>query len=223
MRRASHFLLLLSFSAAPSAFSESFSKLPVAASEASNPLQIRVVNYQGSTNGQMVIELKNPSAGEAVFSAEGLYFVPDGPADSAPQRLGAVGGFDIVHKKETRRDERYTVKPGEAIVLKLDVYCVDSHRPSPTSSTPFHVAATRMPRALFDRINNEAKTSAKANGGFAAPQAKRSVQQAVWSNRDSDWVELAGEGQREKTKKERPTHAPFNRMPNREQLINRIP
>src|SRR5688572_18151281 len=58
-------------------------------------LQLRIVRYDGSTNGVLMVEVKNPGAEPVQFSAKGLYFVPQGDADQAPQRLGAVGPFTM--------------------------------------------------------------------------------------------------------------------------------
>src|SRR5262245_32575984 len=62
-------------------------------------LELRIVRYDGATNGVLEVEVKNPRGEPADFSARGLYFVPDGNANAAPQRLGAVGPFNVKTEK----------------------------------------------------------------------------------------------------------------------------
>src|SRR5262249_13202214 len=68
-------------------------------------LDVRAVQYDGSTNGKLVVQVKNNGKSAQKFSAQGLYFVPEGNPDSAPQRLGAVGPMQVVadpqHKELT--------------------------------------------------------------------------------------------------------------------------
>ena len=53
-------------------------------------LAVKVVAYDGATNGVLTVAVKNTTGKPQRFSAEGLYFVPDGDPDTAPQRLGAA-------------------------------------------------------------------------------------------------------------------------------------
>src|SRR6185436_7525006 len=71
-----------------------FEKLPGEQGKTS-PLLMRIVQYQGSTNGAITVEVKNPTGAPQEFSAKGIYFVPAGNANEAPQRLGAVGPFQL--------------------------------------------------------------------------------------------------------------------------------
>jgi hypothetical protein len=165
---------------------------------AAKGVQLRVVEYDGATNGALTVELRNRGKKAVSFTAQGLYFVPDGDPDKAPQRLGAVGPFQV-EGEEDRRDA-LEIAAGETVTVTLDVFCIDSHRGSPDSETPFTVAKKRMPKALARDIDRGAREAADEEGGFAAPAAKAKVQGAVWKNRDKKWVKLDGEGDQEADK-----------------------
>lgn len=164
-----------------------------------NGLMMRIVRYEGSTNGGMTVEVKNPTGKELELSAQGLYFVPVGDPTVAPQRLGAVGPMRL-HVGDERR-ETMKLAPGGSATMTLDVFCIDSHRGSPSSETPFRVAKTRMPRELAKAIDTNTKAKAEEYGGTFAPPAKSAVQQEVWRTRDAKWIELDGEGKQEAAKK----------------------
>jgi hypothetical protein len=159
-------------------------------------LQVKVVEYDGSTNGKLTVRVRNTGTAAAKFAANGLYFVPDGDPDQAPQRLGAVGPMEIAGQ----RQESVTVGAGASVTLTLDVFCIDSHRSSPTSTTPFTVGKTRMPANLTRDIDRHAKKAADKAGGFAAPAATGAVQSEVWKTRDARWIALDGEGDQEADK-----------------------
>lgn len=174
---------------------------PLPGEKAGNGLTARVVRYDGHTNGQMVVAVRNPSGAALAFDPTGLYFVPRVRANEAPQRLGAVGGFDYTDAQgKAHRTERVTVASGETVELHMDVYCIDSHRSSPGPDTPFRIAKERMPKQLVRDITVATKRAADANGGYAAPAAKGAVQQEVWQNRDKQWIRLDGEGAQELAK-----------------------
>lgn len=158
-------------------------------------LEVAVLSYNGGTNGAITIEVKNTGNAPEPFVATGLFFVPDGDANDAPQRLGAVGPF-LVRGDELRKD-KVMVPAGGKLVATLDVYCIDSHRNSPSSSTQFHLSAQRMPKTLTQDIYKGANDAAQSYGGVTAPAAKSAVQSEVWKNRDKKWVPLEGEGKQE--------------------------
>jgi hypothetical protein len=194
----------LTFAASPSPSSAAapFDPLPPEkGSRQAGALTIRVVRYDGSTNGAITVEVQNPSQEPRDFSARGLYFVPQTNPDRAPQRLGAVGPFSVRSAGRSKRVDRLTVEPGATERLTLDVYCIDSHRPSPTSKTPFRVAKDRVPPQLTRAIDTDARRSAERFGGVSAPAAKSVVQSEVWKNRDKKWIELDGEGSQEAAKR----------------------
>ena len=172
----------------------------MAAAKASG-LDLRVVSYDGSVNGELTVEVKNPGKTELTFSAQGLYFVPDAKADEAPQRLGAVGPMQIADGKEAKRVDQLKVPPGASLQVKLDVFCIDSHRPAPTAKTGFSLGSKRLPAKLRGTIETRAKSAADEVGGYAAPAAKSRMQSEVWSARDAEWVEIDGEGKQEVGKK----------------------
>ena len=176
---------------------EGFAKLPGEQGKQS-PLRMRIVQYAGSTNGAITVEVKNPTAEPQEFSAKGIYFVPTGNPNEAPQRLGAVGPFQLQSENGTsQRMDRTTIAAGATARMTLDVYCIDSHRASPSSSTSFRIAKDRVPEALSKAIDQDATRAAAAYGGVSAAPAKGSVQSEVWKNRDKKWIRLDGEGAQE--------------------------
>ena len=74
--------------AAPAWADKGFVPLPTAAGVPKD-LEIQVRRYEGSTNGQLTVEIRNPTTRTVKFEAGGLYFVPEQNANDAPQRLGA--------------------------------------------------------------------------------------------------------------------------------------
>jgi hypothetical protein len=164
-------------------------------------LQLRIVRYDGGTNGVIMVEVKNPGQEPVEFSAKGLYFVPQGDADQAPQRLGAVGPFSLQTEQGWQHRDTTTIAPGAVARMKLDVYCIDSHRGSPSSSTSFRLAKDRVPKKVVEAIDNDAVQATKGMGGLSSPRAKSAVQSEVWKNRDKKWIELDGEGKQEAAKK----------------------
>jgi hypothetical protein len=175
-----------------------FDPVPTPEGGKPNGLLIRVVKYDGSTNGAITVEVKNPGTAIAAFDAKGLYFVPAVNPEQAPQRLGAVGPFTTRTRPD--RAEMLELQPGASEQLTLDVYCIDSHRSSPTSETPFRVAKTRMPRQLSTAIEKSTAETAAPYGGVTAPTAKSAVQGEVWKTRDGKWIKLDGESAQEATK-----------------------
>jgi hypothetical protein len=164
-------------------------------------LQMRMVRYDGHTNGQIEVEVRNPTDRALEFVARGLYFVPNGSADSAPQRVGAVGPFQAQLDKGWEQLDHLSVAPHATVRLKIDVYCIDSHRASPSPATGFHVARDRVPKPMADAIAKDASDASAPQGGIAAPAAKSAVQGQVWKNRDKKWIPLEGEGTQEAGKR----------------------
>ena len=81
------------------------------------------------------------------------------------------------------------------MAVKLDVFCIDSHRPSPSSANTFTLGKSRLPRALARTIETSAKAAADQSGGYAP--AASAIQGEVWKHRDKRWVRLDGEGVQE--------------------------
>jgi hypothetical protein len=169
-------------------------------------LVIRATEYDGAVNGTLKVQVKNTQKTAQKFTATGLYFVPQGDPDTAPQRLGAVGPMQLAtdRKKEQASIE---VPAGATVEVALDVFCIDSHRGSPSPKNVFDVGGTRMPKELSQQIEtsaDEAVASARKSGESAPrPAAKSAIQSKVWESRDASWVELDGEGKQEVAKKKR--------------------
>jgi hypothetical protein len=198
----SFFVLLSAVLAAPAHADGPYAAVPP--SKKGGPpagVSLRIVKYDGATNGVLEVEVKNTREETTQFSARGLYFVPQGNPNEAPQRLGAVGPFSVKTERGWERRESLALAPGAKATLKLDVYCIDSHRGSPSSSTSFRVAKDRVPEALSNDIARDAEGAARGYGGVSAPAAKSAVQSQVWKNRDKKWLELDGEGAQEKGKR----------------------
>lgn len=169
-------------------------------------LQIRAVEYDGSVNGTLRVQIKNTQKTAEKFTAAGLYFVPQGDPDTAPQRLGAVGPMQLAtdNKKEQASID---VPAGATVDVALDVFCIDSQRGAPTTKNVFDVGNSRMPKQLSQQIEKGADdaVAVERKSGNAAPRpaAKSAIQSKVWESRDADWVELDGEGKQEKGKKKK--------------------
>jgi hypothetical protein len=195
-------LVAVLFVAAPAFADTQFAPIPAEQTQGKpTGLELRITRYNGATNGVLEVEVRNPSRQAVEFSAKGLYFVPDGDPDHAPQRVGAVGPFQVKTASGWQREQHMALTPGSTTAMKLDVYCIDSHRSSPSSGTSFHVAKDRVPKPIREAIDFDADNAAKPMGGVAAPAAKSAVQSQVWKNRDKNWVPLDGEGRQEAAKK----------------------
>ena len=187
--------------AASPAAADSFRSLPAEKAGQSTPLEVRVVQYDGNSNGVITVDVKHPTGKPQEFSAKGLYFVPQGNADQAPQRVGAVGPFQMQRPQGPERRDHLTIAPGATERLTLDVYCIDSHRASPGPGTSFRIAKDRVPPPLVRAIDADAVRSAEPYGGVSAPAAKGAVQSEVWKNRYKRWIPLDGEGRQEAAKR----------------------
>ena len=167
------------------------------------PLEIRATTYDGSTNGTLTVEIRNKGKTAQKFAATGLYFVPEGDPDNAPQRLGAVGPMQIT-KADSKEQTELVIAAGATVEVKLDVFCIDSHRSSPSPQNVFNVGASRMPKELAATIEGRAENAVRAKraSGDRAPRpaAKSEIQSEVWKSRDAKWIKLDGEGQQEATK-----------------------
>ena len=175
-----------------------FSKLPTLDKKAKTKLKLRIVRYTGSTNGGMVVEVKNDSKRPQTFKAAGLFFVPRGNPDDAPQRLGATGPFEVQDDGAWKRKEKLAIAPGQKVKLKLQLFCIDSHRSSPSASTPFRLAKKRLPKRLRQEIESGTRRILKSKKAGTARGARDDVQKHVWKTRNKKWIKLEGERQREK-------------------------
>jgi hypothetical protein len=181
-------------------------------------LQIRIVRYDGHTNGQMVVEVQNTGSRAEIFSAQGLYFVPEGDPDKAPQRLAAAGPFVIDGHNDARPIEQLQIKPKGKAQLRLPVFCIDSHRASPSPQNAFRVAKERMPRDLRTNIEVRAKAAIKQSGNRPSAAAP-AIQSEVWNARNQKWIKLDGERKDERNVQQepRPSRRPHRLPPNIQQ------
>ena len=92
-------LILRPASAAPP-----FEKLPGEQGKTS-PLLMRVVQYKGSTNGAITVEVKNPTDTAQEFSAKGIYFVPQG-TPTRRRSAWAPSGLSSCKAQTARSDGR---------------------------------------------------------------------------------------------------------------------
>ncbi len=190
------FMVSLASTSFVSAKTPAFGPIPMKG-KAKTSLQMRVVEYRGGTNGKMVIEVKNSGAKAEEFSAKGLYFIPDGDAEKAPQRLGAAGPFEAQQDGKWATMEGLKMKAGQVARMKLDVFCIDSHRASPNSSTKFSFATERLPEKLTQEIEKGTKALMAEKKVLNALKAKGDVQGYIWKTRDSKWIKLQGERKEE--------------------------
>lgn len=214
LTRLSILTIALSLTSISPALADKFSALPKLDGKRSKNLQIRFVQYDGSTNGAMIVDVKNTGKRAEVFTSEGLYFVPTGDPEKAPQRLGAGGPFAEIALTSTSgqsaagHKQKLTVKPGQTRRLALEVFCIDSHRASPSSDTKFTLAAKRMPKKLRSEINVGNQAILRKNKGDVR-KAKSAIQSNMWQTRDKKWIKLQGE--RKNEKKARPRMQMNNR------------
>jgi len=201
----SAFALLVLLVGSAGAGKEGFRNVPGAGAKA---LQMRTVKYNGSTNGRMVVQVRNKGKTTETFDAAGLYFVPGGDPEKAPQRLGAAGPFEVVGAEGASGEaiQKLKIAPGESVELELHVFCIDSHRSSPDSSTNFAVANKRMPKKLRTEIQTGATKVLKRHKNKVAPDAAAEIQSQIWETRDADWVKLEGERAHEKSPQKHHRH-----------------
>jgi len=213
------FLSVLFVLAAGSAWADKFVALPKLDAKAQN-LQIRFVRYDGAVNGGMVVDVKNVGRTSERFVADGLFFVPTGDPEQAPQRQGAAGPFqELQNGKAGKHQEVTTLAPGETKRLSLATFCIDSHRGSPGPTTQFTVAKDRLPKRLRQEMQVSNQRILHENGGDVS-KAKPAIQSNMWNVRDKAWIKLEGERKNEKSAHPHPqtNQAPMNQAP-----IERLP
>lgn len=207
---------LLVAASTTTALADRFVAMPEAKGSAEN-LKIRFVKYDGNTNGAMVVEVKNTGRTTATFDSDGLFFVPKGDPEKAPQRLGAAGPFMLVsaNQQVTRQDGKLAVAGGESKKIRLEVFCIDSHRSSPSPSTKFTIAKNKLPKSLRKELKKSNQAIYRSHEGDFR-KAKSAVQSNMWETRDKKWIKLEGERAQEKK-------APSNTRPRPRQRNMRQP
>ncbi len=175
---------------------KAFSKLPSLDGKGSG-LKIKTLAYDGSTNGTMHVKIKNTTKKIQVFDPTGLFFVPDMDPKNAPQRLGAAGPYDIKTGSKWQEARKTHIAPGATVEARLALFCIDSQRPSPSSSTPFRIAKKRMPKQLRKELAAESDNALRGKNSYKDAEAKSAVQSKVWETRDKKWIKLEGETKRD--------------------------
>ncbi len=139
MRHLFAVLALAALLVAPAAHARQLAKpIPIPGLQAGQPsgLKLRIVKYQGDTNGSMLVDVVNDEPVPQPFVATGLYFVPKGDPETSPQRLGAAGPFDVVGAKGASPKDQLIVAPGATVRLELQVFCIVTPRRSPCPGPP---------------------------------------------------------------------------------------
>ncbi len=225
IRRVTLLAVLLSLAMAAPAMADTFRPLP-AVGGTNKDLQVRWVTYKGGTNGEMVIEVRNVSKKRQTFVADGIFFVPDGSPEKAPQRLGAAGPFmEIAKSGKSKHQTRTTLRPGETKRLHVEVFCIDSHRSSPSSSTKFSVAKKLLPKSLRKEIRTGSRRIIRHNKGDVT-KSKSAIQSYMWKTRNKKWIKIEGERANEKAapqrrRIQRQRHRNRNRHPQQRKTIQR--
>lgn len=161
----------------------------------STRLEIRFVEYKG---GQVIADVRNRTRRPLVFDPQGLYFVPDGNPEKAPQRMGAAGTFEVLESEAWKVRDKMKVAAKKVMRVRLQVFCLDSHRASPSNGQGFSVARRRLPRGLQKRIVKGANSALMGRGARQLPSARNSAQAHIWKVRNSRWIRLEGERRNEK-------------------------
>lgn len=189
------FALVAFFGAASSA---PFDSIP-ATNTKTRGLTMKVVGYDGSTNGEMTVVVKNSKGKRVLFDPSGLYFVPQMDPEKAPQRLGAAGPYEIFVDGKWVAYQKPTLIPAKGIrKVRLQLFCLDSHRSSPNSSTPFRLSKKRLSKKLRQTLKAETKKARAGGGHYKSAPVKSRQQNVIWENRDKEWEELEGERKDEK-------------------------
>jgi len=214
-------LLVAGGASAETLSSRGFSPMPARAGQ-TNSLKIKFVRYTGGASGRMVVDLRNDSRKSTTFQPKGLFFVPQMDPERAPQRLGAAGPFEVDQGQGWVLHQKISVRPGKTVRVKLQVFCLDSHRSSPSVSQRFRIAKKLLPKSIRKTIvAGAAKTYRKYKGRLAAPAASE-VQGKVWRTRNKKWIKIEGERKNEKSSarhgNSRPQHRRYKRQIQRQQL-----
>ncbi|MCA9664463.1 MAG: hypothetical protein KC503_02710 [Myxococcales bacterium] len=183
-----------------SAFASGYVRIPGSAGQRQQNLRIRFVRYTGGSSGRMIIDVKNVGKQAARFDPRGVYFVPQGDPEKAPQRLGAAGPLAVDKQGSWVDTQKLMVRPGKSVRVSLQVFCLDSHRSSPASSQKFSVANKLLPKSLRREITHGVADVYKANAAKARPAAEATpaAQSHVWKTRNKKWIKLQGERLKEK-------------------------
>lgn len=181
--------------ASPALADDRFHPLPPAPGQ-DGKFELRVVHYDDGVHGEMTVEVRNLEARPANFSARGLYFIPDDPPDTAPQRLAVVGGIRTGSEDAPR--DLVSLAAGQTAKIRFDVYCIDEDRHAPGTSTPFTIAPDRIPARLQGGIEVATASVVKGIKLKADEDQQRRIQPLVWQARKQFRAKLKGDGRQER-------------------------
>jgi hypothetical protein len=181
--------------AAPAAADDRFRPLPPAAGQ-DGKFELRVVHYDDGVHGEMTVEVRNLENKVANFSARGLYFMPDDPPDTAPQRLAVIGGIRTGSEDAPR--ELVSLAAGATAKIRFDVYCIDEDRHAPGSSTQFTLAPNRIPEKLMRGMEVATQHVVAGIKLKADDDQQRRIQPLVWMARKDHRARLKGDGRQER-------------------------
>jgi hypothetical protein len=117
----------------------------------------------------------------------------------------------VVHQGEL------SIAPGQTERLRLEVFCIDSHRSSPDNSTVFSLAKNRLPKKLRGKLKSSNQKIYRKHKGDLV-KSKSAIQSNMWKTRDAEWIELEGERANEKAPQKRKTPQLNNIYPQQRQL-----
>lgn len=168
-------------------------RLPAMNGKASQ-LQVRVVDYR---SGRLTVEIFNYGYAGQTFVPDGLYFVPTGDADSAPQRMGAAGPFAYWDAGAWKKvaGARLLIPGRRRVRIQLEVFCLDKHRSSPRNGQPFVVASKRLPKGLRGQIISQTRSTWHRAGDRSTARSR--TQSMIWQTRKKKWIKLQGERKNE--------------------------
>lgn len=180
-------------------------------------LRIKIIGYKG---GKMHVKVRNVGTKRATFKADGLYFVPDGNAERAPQRMGAAGPMEVSVAGAWKRKMAHGIGAKGTATFRLDVFCLDSHRASPSDGQAFSVARKRLPKALRRKIVQGSNRIYRKARRYKRPSPRGAIQGYIWKVRNKRWIKLQGERRNEKSRRIRRPLRRYRRYPQR--IRNRI-
>lgn len=173
-------------------------------------LRIKIIGYKG---GKMHVKVRNVGRASVAFRADGLFFVPAGKPERAPQRMGAAGPMEVSEAGTWKRKMAHRIGAKKTATFRLDVFCLDSHRASPSDGQAFSVAKKRLPKRLRRKIVEGSNRIYRKAKRYKRP-SRRAIQGYIWKTRNKRWIKLQGERKGEKTRRVRKAprrYRPHNR------------
>ncbi len=162
-------------------------------------LRLKIVGYKG---GKMHVKVHNVGKATVTFRADGLYFVPRGDPEKAPQRMGAAGPMEVSEGGSWKRRQKHRIRARATATIRLDVFCLDSHRSSPSDGQAFSVARKRLPKKLRRKIVQGSNLIYRKARRAKRP-SRSNIQGYIWKTRNKKWIRLQGERKGEKVRRKR--------------------